>query len=103
MWLFHIFFPFWLFAGFCIAAILADLISTHIALKKGFHEWNPIMEKTGHPVLFSAILSAIIMAFLIWAYPYEPNKSSWFCFFCGLYRGACATINIIRLRKGKTS
>lgn len=87
------------FVAFFVLGVIADMVTTHIALKKGFTEWNPIMAKTGHPVLVSGIVSALIAALMVWVAPHEPSKTAWFCGIFGLYRWGCAAWNFTRLRK----
>ena len=92
---------FWVSLGFAVAGIAYDLITSRIALNRGFKEWNPIMAKFADPVLASGCVSLILLIGIFWAGQYEPVKATWFFLLFGLYRTACGVINTVRMGKAR--
>jgi ribosomal protein L2 len=97
-----LFIPFAFFCGFYILAIVADLVSTKIAINKGLREGNPILGKK-NPILVSAIISLATVIFAIVAANIEATTAhaALFCLIAGVYRTVLTVLNTIKIKNFK--
>jgi hypothetical protein len=86
-------------------AVAADCWTTHVALRRGLREGNPVMAKLfgRHVVLASAVLSVAYLVFAVWAakvamHPALPT-AIWSLAALAAWRGFCAFRNLMTLRR----
>lgn len=90
---------------FAISQIL-DCITTHIALKLGCEEWNPLVRWTGKwAPIYIGVIGAVVWAFAIYASIVAPVPNAiiafWFLLFFGTLRIWASISNINKIRKIK--
>jgi hypothetical protein len=93
--------PFYVFGLLLALAILADVITTHIGVKLGTKEANPLFSWFKYPSLLVLLVGIAIVGTMWWVSPYEPFKASLFCLVFGIYRGYFAYRNYRTIQKVK--
>lgn len=93
--------PFFVFGSFLALAIIGDAITTHIGVKIGGKEVNPVFAWFKYPAILVAIVGLSVVAVVWWAAQYEPMTARVFCLLFGIFRSYFAYRNYKTIQEAK--